>query len=61
MPLGHPAVVSVLAGARTPDQMSEYPDLLANRIPLELRSDLRAAGCLAPDIPVPAAPAMEPR
>ena len=52
-PLAHPAVVSLVAGVRTPAHLDDYPAMLAHAIPPELWAELRAEGLLAADAPVP--------
>jgi D-threo-aldose 1-dehydrogenase len=55
-PLAHPAVVSLVAGVRTPGHLDEYPAMLALPIPAALWAELRAEGLLAPGAPVPDGP-----
>jgi D-threo-aldose 1-dehydrogenase len=52
-PLAHPAVVSLVAGVRTPAHLDDYPAMLSQPIPAALWADLRAEGLLAADAPVP--------
>ena len=52
-PLAHPAVVSLVAGVRTPAHLDEYPAMLAHAIPSDVWAELRAEGLLAADAPVP--------
>jgi D-threo-aldose 1-dehydrogenase len=52
-PLGHPAVVSVVVGARNGDQMRQNADRFADPVPAQLWADLRAAGLLDPEVPTP--------
>jgi D-threo-aldose 1-dehydrogenase len=52
-PLAHPAVTTVLVGARSPAELDEDLDLLALPIPADLWSELRAEGLLPEDAPVP--------
>ncbi len=52
-PLAHPAVASVLVGARAPAEVRENARLLALPVPGALWEDLRAAGLLSPHAPVP--------
>lgn len=52
-PLAYPAVVSLVAGVRTPAHLDDYPAMLAHPIPAALWADLRAEGLLAADAPVP--------
>lgn len=53
-PLGHPAVVSVCIGARSPEQVRRNAELLQARPPADLWTELKTAGLLRPDAPVPA-------
>ena len=53
-PLAHPAVVSLVAGVRTPSHLDEYPAMLARTIPAALWDELRAERLLRADAPVPA-------
>ena len=53
-PLAHPAVVSLVAGVRTPSHLDEYPAMLARTIPAALWDELRAERLLPADAPVPA-------
>ncbi|MFG2802343.1 aldo/keto reductase [Streptomyces pseudovenezuelae] len=52
-PFGHPAVASVLTGARTPHEVRDTVEQLARPIPDALWDDLRTEGLLAPQVPVP--------
>lgn len=52
-PLGHPAVVSVLVGARSPDEVTAAARAVAGTVPPALWDDLRAARLLDPGVPVP--------
>ena len=52
-PLAHPAVVSLVAGVRTPAHLDDYPAMLAHPIPSDLWAELRAEGLIAPEAPVP--------
>ncbi|WP_329536977.1 aldo/keto reductase (plasmid) [Streptomyces sp. NBC_01450] len=52
-PLGHPAVVSVLVGAATPEEIADNLDLARHPVPTEMWADLRTAGLLDPLAPVP--------
>jgi D-threo-aldose 1-dehydrogenase len=52
-PFAHPAVVSLVAGVRTPAHLDDYPAMLAHEIPPDLWAELRAEGLLAPEAPVP--------
>jgi D-threo-aldose 1-dehydrogenase len=54
-PLGHPAVVSVIPGGQTPDQVAENLALLDAPIPARLWADLKAAGLMSLDAPTPEA------
>jgi D-threo-aldose 1-dehydrogenase len=53
-PLAHPAVCAVIPGPRTAAEFNENLPLFTWDIPASLWSDLRAAGLLHPDAPVPA-------
>ena len=55
-PLAHPAVRSLIAGARRIEHLDEYPELLGHPIPAALWADLRAEGLIDPAAPVPADP-----
>lgn len=52
-PFGHPAVASVLVGTRSAHEVRDAAALLARRIPADLWAELRAAGLLPDDVPVP--------
>jgi D-threo-aldose 1-dehydrogenase len=52
-PLAHPAVVSVLAGVRTPGHLDEYPAAMRRRIPAALWEELRAERLIPAGAPVP--------
>jgi D-threo-aldose 1-dehydrogenase len=52
-PLTHPAVVSILVGAKHPKEARAALDLLNAKIPPELWGDLKAEGLLKADAPVP--------
>jgi D-threo-aldose 1-dehydrogenase len=54
-PLGHPAVVSVIPGGQTADQVVQNLALLNAPIPDTLWRDLKAAGLLRLDAPTPEA------
>ncbi|MFM9693738.1 aldo/keto reductase [Streptomyces europaeiscabiei] len=54
-PFGHPAVVSVLTGARSPQEVRDTVEQLRRPIPDALWDELRAEGLLDPDTPVPVA------
>jgi D-threo-aldose 1-dehydrogenase len=53
-PLFHPAVLSVIPGAQTAEEVWRNSEVLRARIPEGLWSDLKAQGLLHPDAPVPA-------
>ena len=53
-PLAHPAVVSVIPGAQSAQEVERNADILRARIPSALWSDLKGEGLLRPDAPVPA-------
>ena len=52
-PLGHPAVVSVCIGARSPEQVKRNAELLQAHPPADLWTELKTAGLLRLDAPVP--------
>ncbi|MFF7266737.1 aldo/keto reductase [Streptomyces sp. NPDC008159] len=52
-PLGHPAVASVLTGARSTGEVRDTVEQLRAPVPAALWDELRAEGLLAPDVPVP--------
>ncbi|MGR4880344.1 aldo/keto reductase [Streptomyces sp. LARHCF249] len=52
-PSGHPSVASVLAGARSPEEVRDTVEQLRCPIPDALWDELRAEGLLDPDTPVP--------
>ncbi|WP_230533055.1 aldo/keto reductase [Microvirga roseola] len=52
-PLGHPAVVSVIPGAQTSQEVYRNAEIIRARIPSSLWSDLKSEGLLHPDAPVP--------
>jgi D-threo-aldose 1-dehydrogenase len=54
-PLAHPAVVSVCAGAHSPEQMRRNAELRSARIPDDLWDDLKGEGLLRQEAPVPTA------
>ncbi|MGW1274453.1 aldo/keto reductase [Streptomyces sp. NPDC002491] len=54
-PFGHPAVASVLTGARSPQEVHDTVQQLRRPIPDALWEELRAEGLLDPDTPVPSA------
>ena len=54
-PLGHPAVVSVIPGGQTPDQVVQNLALLNAPIPDTLWRGLKAAGLMSLDAPTPEA------
>lgn len=57
-PFAHPAVASVLTGARSAEEVRDAVDLLGRPLPPALWDDLRAEGLLHPNTPVP--PSKEP-
>jgi D-threo-aldose 1-dehydrogenase len=52
-PLAHPAVATVVTGARSVDELEENARMLRWEIPGDLWQELRAEGLLPPDAPVP--------
>lgn len=53
-PLAHPAVVSVIPGARSALEAQRNADMMSARIPAALWGDLKAQGLIHADAPVPA-------
>jgi D-threo-aldose 1-dehydrogenase len=54
-PLGHPAVASVLSGARSATEVQDTVDQIRRTVPTALWDELRAEELLPADVPVPAA------
>ncbi|WP_030257559.1 aldo/keto reductase [Streptomyces violens] len=52
-PFGHPAVASVLIGARSPAEAADAGELLRRPVPPDMWSDLRAEGLLPAHVPAP--------
>lgn len=52
-PLGHPAVASVLVGARSPAEVRDAAGQMGRLLPPALWDELRAEGLLDADVPVP--------
>ena len=52
-PLGHPAVASVIPGARTPAEVAANVETFGREIPADLWAELKAEGLLRPDAPTP--------
>ncbi|MGH9405031.1 MAG: aldo/keto reductase [Terriglobia bacterium] len=52
-PLAHPAVVSVIPGARSAEELDEDFRLLSHSIPAEFWEDLRKAGLIPENAPTP--------
>ncbi|MEU3891551.1 aldo/keto reductase [Streptomyces sp. NPDC029041] len=53
-PHGHPAVASVLTGARSAEEVRDTVTQLRHPVPAALWDELRAEGLLTPDTPTPA-------
>jgi D-threo-aldose 1-dehydrogenase len=53
-PLAHPAVVSIIPGGQTPDEVRRNGEVLRAAIPAALWADLKTQGLLRADAPVPA-------
>ena len=51
--LAHPAVVSHIPGARSVAQLQQNVDWASQSVPAELWTELKSAGLLRPDAPVP--------
>ncbi|SCF26047.1 aldo/keto reductase [Micromonospora mirobrigensis] len=52
-PLGHPAVASVVVGARDPQQIADNAAMFEWDVPGALWADLKRAGLLADEVPTP--------
>jgi D-threo-aldose 1-dehydrogenase len=52
-PLGHPAVTSVVIGARSPRQVDDNVELFEHPIPPALWADLKSRGLLPDHVPTP--------
>jgi D-threo-aldose 1-dehydrogenase len=52
-PAAHPAVASILTGARNPAELAENEALFRHPIPADLWAELRAEGLIAPAAPTP--------
>ncbi|MCY7303110.1 MAG: aldo/keto reductase [Thermoleophilia bacterium] len=52
-PLGHPAVATVVIGARSPAELIENVSMFRHPIPGELWGELRAEGLLPEEVPTP--------
>jgi D-threo-aldose 1-dehydrogenase len=52
-PFGHPAVTSVVVGARSPAEIAQNVEMAAWPVPGDLWAELRAESLLPADIPVP--------
>jgi D-threo-aldose 1-dehydrogenase len=52
-PLGHPAVRTVLVGARSPEEVDDAVAMFDHPIPGELWADLKRAGLLGDQVPTP--------
>jgi D-threo-aldose 1-dehydrogenase len=52
-PTAHPAVASILTGARNPAELAENEALFRHPIPADLWAELRAEGLIAPAAPTP--------
>ena len=54
-PLAHPAVASVIPGARSPEEVADNLALFAQPLPAALWADLKGAELLHSDAPTPRA------
>jgi D-threo-aldose 1-dehydrogenase len=52
-PFGHPAIRTVLIGARSPAEVADAVAMASTEIPGQLWRDMVAAGLLAPEVPTP--------
>jgi D-threo-aldose 1-dehydrogenase len=57
-PLAHPAIVSVIPGGQTPEEVRQNADLLSHPIPGALWRDLKREDLLRADAPTPTAEAL---
>lgn len=57
-PLGHPAVASVIPGARSVAELEQNLGYISWNIPASLWSDLKSAGLVDPASPLPTGPAI---
>jgi len=55
-PFGHPAVASVLVGARTAEEVRDAAALFARPLPAAVWDDLLATGLIPADVPTPKGP-----
>jgi D-threo-aldose 1-dehydrogenase len=55
-PFGHPSISAIVIGMSQPERVRQNLDMARFPIPSALWADLREAGCLAPDVPVPSGP-----
>jgi D-threo-aldose 1-dehydrogenase len=55
-PFGHPAVTSVLVGARSPDEVEDAAASFGRPVPGDLWAELAATGLLPEHVPTPAGP-----
>ncbi len=53
-PFGHPAVTSVVVGARAPEEVDATARMLAHPVPEEFWAAVRATELLSPEVPTPA-------
>jgi D-threo-aldose 1-dehydrogenase len=54
-PLAHPAVISVIPGIRSKEQLRDAACFITSEIPAAFWNELRHAGLLSPTAPIPAA------
>jgi len=52
-PYGHPAVASVIVGARSPEEVRDAVEMASHEIPGQLWRDLKGAGLLPGEVPLP--------
>ncbi|MDX1435114.1 MAG: aldo/keto reductase, partial [Gammaproteobacteria bacterium] len=55
-PLAHPAVSSVICGARSAEEIAANAELVRTAVPAECWRELKGAGLIREDAPTPAAP-----
>ncbi|MGH9354252.1 MAG: aldo/keto reductase, partial [Terriglobia bacterium] len=56
-PLAHPAVASVIPGARSIEELAENFRLISHPIPIDFWTDMRKAGLIPEEAPTPKAAA----
>jgi D-threo-aldose 1-dehydrogenase len=52
-PFGHPAIASVIPGARTRAEVARTVETFAHTVPADLWAEMKAEGLIRADAPVP--------